>query len=255
LLSKNLDEYFVLFKPKDIVSGDFYWASAVGSPVLLHAQDDKLGVQSMNSHQSTGLHTENAELFFLAVCDSTGHGVPGAFMSLLNTSFINEAITEKHIYDPAQILNHVRTRLISSISKDGQRDGMDGILLCIDKNVDVVTYAAANNNPILISENKIIDFPADKMPIGRGEKEEPFTLHTIPYKKGDMLYLYTDGYADQFGGPKGKKFKYKQLNELLMRCSKEQAGEQKKIIESGFDEWKGALEQVDDVCIIGIRLL
>lgn len=232
LLNKNLSEYFVFFQPKDIVSGDFYW-----STVVEHTE---------SSHKSG--------LFFLAVCDSTGHGVPGAFMSLLNTSFINEAITEKHIYDPALILNHARKRLISSVSKDGQRDGMDGILLCIDRTAGQITYSAANNNPILISENKIFDLAADKMPIGQGEKNESFTTHTVAYKHGDMLYLYTDGYADQFGGPKGKKFKYKPLNELLLANSNNPAKQQKENIVTVFENWKGALEQVDDVCIIGIRL-
>ena len=130
LLKRNLNTHFVLFKPKDIVSGDFYWA------------------------------TEHNNKFYLAVCDCTGHGVPGAFMSLLNIGFLSEAIKEKNIEKPNEVFNYVRTRLIDSISSDGQQDGMDGILLCIDKTLNQISYAAANNEPILVSDNNIIELPA-----------------------------------------------------------------------------------------------
>jgi tetratricopeptide (TPR) repeat protein len=180
LLSQYIPNHFVLFNPKDIVSGDFYWAA------------------------------EHNQKFYLAVCDSTGHGVPGAFMSLLNMGFLSEAIKEKSIEEPHEVLNYVRRRLIDSIGNDGQKDGMDAILICVDRNSEIITYAAANNEPILIRENEVIALPKDRMPVGKGEKDNSFTLHTISAKSGDVLYLYTDGYADQFGGPKGKKYKYKQ---------------------------------------------
>jgi serine phosphatase RsbU (regulator of sigma subunit) len=224
MLNQNLQEHFILFKPKDIVSGDFYWAT---------------------THQNK---------FYLAVCDSTGHGVPGAFMSLLNIGFLSEAINEKNIVKPNEILNYVRKRLIESIGVDGQNDGMDAILVCIDKIENSISYAAANNDPILISYNKLIELPKDKMPVGKGEKADSFTLHTIEYKKGDALYLYTDGFADQFGGPKGKKYKYKQLNELLVKNYNLPISKQMEILDKNFSDWKGDLEQVDDVCVIGIRL-
>lgn len=226
LLNQNLKEHFVLFKPKDIVSGDFYWATK---------KDNK---------------------FYLAVCDSTGHGVPGAFMSLLNISFLNEAITEKNILEPHQILNHVRKRLIENISQEGGQDGMDAILFCFEdhSNSKTITYSAANNAPFLIRGGVIIELPKDKMPVGKGEKTESFTLQHISANKGDVLYLYTDGYADQFGGPKGKKFKYKALNELLLaNCSKEPQ-EQLRMLNQNFSDWRGDLEQVDDVCLIGIKI-
>ncbi len=223
-LNKNLPEHFVYFKPKDIVSGDFYWATL---------KDDR---------------------FYLAVCDSTGHGVPGAFMSLLNISFLNEGITQKIIEQPNEIFNHVRKRLIKNISKEGGKDGMDGILLCIDKKTGQYTYSAAHNKPIVVSDGAIIEYHADKMPIGIGVREDDFTHQVLPLKKGDILYLYTDGYADQFGGPKGKKFKYKQLHEVLLNNSHLSMAEQKKIISSTFDSWKGELEQIDDVCVIGIKI-
>ncbi len=228
LVKNNIPEHFVLFKPKDIVSGDFYWA------------------------------TEHNNMFYIAVCDSTGHGVPGAFMSLLNIGFLNEAVKEKDISKPNEILNYVRKRLIDSIGNDGQQDGMDAILVCFDKINKTITYAAANNEPILISvnnlESEIIELPKDKMPVGKGERIDSFTLQAINIKSGDTLYLYTDGYADQFGGPKGKKFKYKQLNELLLKNSNLSMSIQMEELMNTFMNWKGDLEQVDDVCVIGIKI-
>ena len=143
-IDSHLSQNFVLFKPKDIVSGDFYWA------------------------------TEHNNKFYLAVCDCTGHGVPGAFMSLLNIGFLSEAIKEKNITDPGEIFNYVRKRLIISISSDGQQDGMDGILIRIDKKTNEITYSAANNEPVLVSNNQILELPKDKMPVGKGEKIECF---------------------------------------------------------------------------------
>ncbi len=169
----------ILFKPKDIVSGDFYWANSVV--------------------------TDDLNLFFIASCDSTGHGVPGAFMSLLNTNFINEAINEKRIYEPNKVFNYVRNRLINSISKENQKDGFDGILVCIDKMKNKITYAASNNSPILIKENKdLIKLSCDKMPVGKGEKNKSFNLYVAEMNQNEWLYLYTDCFADQFGGPKAK---------------------------------------------------
>ena len=226
LLTKHLPEHFVLFKPKDIVSGDFYWAA------------------------------EHNGKFYLAVCDSTGHGVPGAFMSLLNIGFLSEAIKEKNIVQPNEVLNYVRTRLIESIGNDGQQDGMDAILICIDRESDAkkVSYAAANNEPILVRENEIMILPKDKMPVGKGVKMDSFKLQFITMEGGDTLYLYTDGYADQFGGPKGKKFKYKQLNDLLLVNSSLSLSEQSEVLVKEFSSWRGNLEQVDDVCVIGIKI-
>jgi serine phosphatase RsbU (regulator of sigma subunit)/Tfp pilus assembly protein PilF len=223
-LNDHIPDNFVLFKPKDIVSGDFYWA------------------------------TEHQNKFYLAVCDSTGHGVPGAFMSLLNIGFLSEAINEKNILEPHEVFNYVRKRLIDGISKEGQKDGFDGILLCIDKKTNAITYTAANNAPIVIRDGNILELAKDKMPVGKGERTESFTTHNIDLHKGDSLYLYTDGYADQFGGPKGKKFLYKRLNELLRTISIEHIHGHGDKLETKFEDWKGPLEQVDDVCIVGIKL-
>ncbi|MBK6986254.1 MAG: serine/threonine-protein phosphatase [Bacteroidetes bacterium] len=201
--------------------------------------------------------TEHNNKFYLAVCDSTGHGVPGAFMSLLNIGFLSEAIKEKNISLPNEIFNYVRKRLTESIGSDGQKDGMDAILICIEAltdNTKKITYAAANNEPILIKNNSIIKLAKDKMPVGQGELIADFTLHTIDYKTGDTLYLYTDGYADQFGGPKGKKFKYKALNDLLESIHHLLMQEQHHQLNQTIANWMGDLEQVDDICIVGIRL-
>ena len=175
-------------------------------------------------------------------------------MSLLNIGFLNEAINDRGIEKPNEIFDFVRTKLIQSVSKEEQKDGFDGILICINVKTREITYSAANNKPVLISDNQIIENSVDKMPVGKGERMEPFKLHTLNAKPGDLLYLYTDGYADQFGGPKGKKFKYRPLNELLLHNAHLPLSEQHTILSNNFIEWRGDLEQVDDVCIMGIRM-
>lgn len=222
-LSSNLPEYFILFQPKDIVSGDFYWASKKG---------DK---------------------FYIAVCDSTGHGIPGAFMSLLNISFLNEAVNEKNIEQPNEILNFVRNRLIVNINKEEQKDGFDGILFCIDHKQKIISYSAANNCPVLIRNNELTELEYDKMPVGISDKTQSFSLHEIHLQPNDTVYLYTDGYADQFGGEKGKKFKYKNLNNLIHNNHHKKMTDQKTILEHEINIWKGDLEQVDDICVMGLR--
>lgn len=225
------ENYFIFFKPKDIVSGDFYWATRVN------------------------------HLFYLAVCDSTGHGVPGAFMSLLNMSFLSEAIKEKAIYEPNKVFNYVRSRLIETISSEGQQDGFDGILICMDSITGAISYAAANNSPMVVINNSSDDqtgilqqLPYDKMPVGKGEKNMDFNLYTIPQPKNKMLYLNTDGYADQFGGPNRKKFRTRQLHEVLLNSNHQTCYRQLITIEKKFMDWKGNLDQIDDVCLIGIKL-
>lgn len=218
------EEFFILFKPKDIVSGDFYWS-------------DKKG-----------------ELFYLAVCDSTGHGVPGAFMSLLNLNFINEAVNEKNIVKPNEIFNYVRQELISHISKEGQSDGFDGTLVCFNKAKKMFSYAVANSKPVLVRKGEVVILASDKMPVGKGEKSDSFTLSEVNYQAGDILYLFSDGYADQFGGANGKKLKYKKFEEIILMAHTASMNEQAAILEQKFNEWKGGLEQVDDVCVIGIKL-
>lgn len=220
----HLPSNFIYFNPKDIVSGDFYWAC---------------------SHRGK---------FYLAVCDCTGHGVPGAFMSLLNMGFLNEAIKEKGIEKPNEIFNYVRAKLIETMNSEEQKDGMDGILLCYDELSEKYQYAAANNEPLLIRNEKIIELKKDKMPVGKGERLADFSTFDLELQKGDELYLYTDGYADQFGGQKGKKFMYKRLNELFLGAWNLSISEKKARVENTFSNWKGNLEQVDDVLVVGIKI-
>jgi serine phosphatase RsbU (regulator of sigma subunit)/rhodanese-related sulfurtransferase len=224
LFKNNLSDYFILFKPKDIVSGDFYWA------------------------------TNRDQKFYLAACDSTGHGVPGAFMSLLNISFLNEAVKERNITSPNEICGYVREKLIENISQDGGQDGMDGVLVSLDKENKKLSFAAAHNAPILIRKGTVIEFEADKMPIGKGERTENFKQQTLDVETGDIFYLYTDGYTDQFGGPKGKKFKYKQMKALLQSICNQPLDEQKKILDGIITNWKGDMEQTDDILIIGFKI-
>jgi|GEM_PF-5760593 len=227
-LNSHLPEHFIYFEPKDIVSGDFYWAASIDS--------------STNKK------------FYFAVCDSTGHGVPGAFMSLLNIGFLSEAVNEKGITKPGAVFDFVRQRLKDNLSREGQRDGFDGVLICMEKESREITYSAANNKPILIRDGNLIELGGDRMPVGMGEKKEYFQTFSFTSQPGDMLYIYTDGFADQFGGPKGKKFKYRHLNEFLLAVNSMPCEMQCEELQKMFHQWKGNLEQVDDVTIVGIKL-
>jgi serine phosphatase RsbU (regulator of sigma subunit) len=211
------------------VSGAFYWAT---------------------SKVASSSNTTNT--FYLAVCDSTGHGVPGAFMSLLNISFLNEAINEKGIEAPNEVFNHVRQRLIENIGQEGAQDGMDATLIKIAGNK--IEYAAAYNAPVVIRKGEIVECGYDKMPIGTGETSEGFTNYKLELEKGDMLYLYTDGFADQFGGEKGKKYKDANLKRLFRAIAKENTQKQNELLAAEMETWILDNEQVDDICIIGIQV-
>ncbi|MGL4599748.1 MAG: PP2C family protein-serine/threonine phosphatase, partial [Bacteroidia bacterium] len=225
LLNHFFADSFVLFQPRDIVSGDFYWIN------------------------------EQENQFSLAVCDSTGHGVPGAFVSLLNLSFVNEAVIEKNMTDPARVFNFARSRLLERLSADSGQDGMDAVLFTFDKKENTLRYSAANIKPILIRAGAIIELEIDKMPVGKSPKEElPFQTYTMPLQSGDLLLAFTDGFADQFGGPKGKKYKYSQLHALLCANAQLPLPELKTILQNSFTDWKGNLEQLDDVLLVGMRI-
>lgn len=229
LLQQHLPEHFVLFSPKDVVSGDFYWAAPV------------------------------SDGFMYITADCTGHGVPGAFMSLLNISKLSQVIHENKVTRPDLVLNAVRTEIIRALSSHDStgenKDGMDAILCKLDVKGMSLEYAAANNAFYIVRNNAIISCKADKMPVGKGHDDaQPFTYNRVALYPGDVIYTLTDGFADQFGGPRGKKFKYKALEELLLSLHHLPMAEQRELLQKTFADWRGLLEQVDDVCIIGVRV-
>jgi serine phosphatase RsbU (regulator of sigma subunit) len=230
LLDDHLGEHFVFFKPKDVVSGDFYWASEL----------------------SNGL-------FALLTADSTGHGVPGALMSILNISCIEKAIEAEKLTEPSEILNHTRTKIIETLKKDGSdeggNDGMDCSLVIFDFKNKRLTYSAANNPVWIVRHKHILEFAPNNMPVGKHAKDSVlFTQHTINLEEGDIVYTFTDGMSDQFGGPHGKKFMKRQLKQLLISISHLPLKEQKEKLIASVDNWKSDLEQVDDITLIGIRI-
>lgn len=228
-------QFFILYKPKDIVSGDFYYAL---------------------SHKHQG---SKKEIFYMSAADCTGHGVPGALMSMMAVSKLNESIIEKNLIHPNEILDSVRKGIIASLNPEGSeeesKDGMDCVLCAFDFEDMKMEFAAANNPLWVVRNGEFIVFQPDKMPVGKSPKEDSaFTLQTFDLKKGDIIYMFTDGYADQFGGEKGKKFKYKQLQDLLLaNCSKSME-QQKQILDKTINDWRGNLEQVDDILLIGVKI-
>ena len=232
-----LPQSFIFFQPRDIVSGDFYWyneAEENGEPVYL-----------------------------LAAADCTGHGVPGAFMSMINSSLLNETVKKKKIIKPSEILNEVRRGIIQSLKQNtksgGQKDGMDIGLVSLRFKGDkiILEYAGANNSMYLIrqgSQSVLEEIDPDSMPVSISDHLRDFTNNEMELQQGDSFYIFTDGYADQFGGSKGKKFKYPPFKELLLSIQDLGMDEQKEILHSTIEKWRGNLEQVDDILIIGVRL-
>jgi ligand-binding sensor domain-containing protein/serine phosphatase RsbU (regulator of sigma subunit) len=220
---------FVMFKPRDVVSGDFYWFG------------------------------EKNDKRLIAAVDCTGHGVPGAFMSMIGNAFLNEIIMERGITAPAKILDELRSMTIKALKQTGvsgqTADGMDISLLCFDDAQQTVEYAGANNPLWMIRNNDLTEIKGDKQPIGYHKGTvQPFSSHTIPYHPGDCFYIFTDGYADQFGGDKGKKFKYKPMQELLLAINSKPMLQQEQVLNATIEEWRGNLEQVDDILVIGVRV-
>ncbi len=233
ILKKHFNDAFVFYRPRDIVSGDFWWC------------------------------TEKDGKFLLAAADCTGHGVPGGFMSVMSAAFLSEIINEKAVTDPAQVLTLLRQKVISSLKQAHEqnadtsevKDGMDISLAAFSVNNSKLDLACANNPVWLVRNKEVTIFNPDKFPVGIHHNElMPFTPLQGDLKSGDMIYLFTDGYADQFGGKEGKKYKYKQFREDLIAVSHLPCDEQRKMMEQKFDEWSGSNEQVDDVLLIGIRV-
>ncbi|MCB0400909.1 MAG: serine/threonine-protein phosphatase [Flavobacteriales bacterium] len=227
-LNKILPNSFVYYRPKDIVAGDFYWLQEVDDHILFSA------------------------------ADCTGHGVPGAMVSVVCNNSMNQAVKEFGIRQPSLILEKTRELVIETFSKsiDNVQDGMDLALCSLNLNTKVLQYAGAHNPLWIIRKDsdEIEEVKADKLPVGNYAHMTSFTNHHIQLHEGDAIYLFSDGYVDQFGGEKGKKFKTTQFKSLLLSIRGLSMDEQKDALDAAFISWKGNLEQVDDVCIIGVKV-
>lgn len=224
---------FVLFKPKDIVSGDFYWIY------------------------------DSEKYVYYVTADCTGHGVPGGFMTMLGLSFLEEIIVGQLITSPEIILNIMRDKIIASLNQSGTAENKDGMDICVcrlNKITYVLEFSSANNNLYVVTNSssqelkELVEYKANRQPCGQHIVIKPFTLTTIQLQKGDCIYTFTDGYADQFGGEKGKKFRYKNFEKLLLENSNLPCSTQKQILDSTINEWRGSHEQVDDILVIGVRI-
>lgn len=236
MLDQHLKHYYIYFNPKEKVSGDFYWCSVLPNNKVL-----------------------------IACADSTGHGVPGAIMSMMNMNSLKESVKEG-LEQPNDVLNHTRSIIIETLANDGTteggKDGMDCALLCFDFKHNKLQFALANNPLWLIRNGELMEYLPDKMPVGRHDKQEqPFTNHEIELIKGDWIIALTDGYPDQFGGNNalqqkagGKKFKYSNLKKLILACSQDSPELIKEKLHVVFEQWRGEMEQTDDVCIIGVKI-
>ena len=231
LWNNILPQSFVFYQPKDILSGDFYWIE------------------------------ETTEHIFIAAADCTGHGVPGALMSIVNYNLLNRAVLEHGLTNAGAILDSVNKYLTLSLHQTYQesavRDGMDVSLCVINKKTKKMDFAGAFNSIYLIRNNAIQEFIPDKQPVGAFIEDniKPFTSQSFQLLENDVVYMFTDGYADQFGGPKGKKYKYKQLQHLLLSSYTKPFDEQNQIFKSAINDWKGSLEQVDDILLLGYKII
>jgi serine phosphatase RsbU (regulator of sigma subunit)/HAMP domain-containing protein len=230
IVKKLLPDSFILYKPKDIVSGDFYWIEKKGK-----------------------------KIFFSAV-DCTGHGVPGAFMSIVGYNILKHIVNKLNELEPATILNYlnngVSETLHQGLDENTTRDGMDIALCSIDFEKNEIEYAGAYNPMYIIRNNELIEIKADKFPIGMyiGENQKYYTNNKFNLEKGDTVYIFSDGYVDQFGGDKGKKFMAKQFRQTLLDIQSLSMAQQKQHLDSTIEKWKGSQEQVDDILVIGVRV-
>lgn len=225
LIKQTFDDHFIIYLPKDIVAGDFYW---------IERKEEKV---------------------YFSAADCTGHGVPGALVSVMCSNTLNKALIESENGAPGDILDKTASILESRLksSKETVDDGMDLSLCCYDTHSGLLSVAGANNPIYVIKNGELIEIKGDKQPIGSYENRQAFSTHEVSISKGDLVYSFTDGYADQFGGPKGKKLRYNVFKELLVDSASSSLEEQKNRLIKYFNDWKGEEEQVDDVCIIGIR--
>ena len=228
-LNQMLPDHFILYQPRDIVSGDFYWITEINERVLC------------------------------VVADCTGHGVPGAFMSMLGVAFLNEIISRNPNIEANEMLNELRKHVINSLHQKGKlggsQDGMDLAAVFIDKKRKEIQYAGANNPLFLFRDGELLEYKADKMPIGIHENaRKSFTNHTFKFKSKDVVYTFSDGFPDQFGGPKGKKFMIKNFKTALSELHSKPMKDQKIALQKILDDWMTDVKQIDDIIVMGIRL-
>ncbi len=231
LVKQLLPDSFIFYRPKDIVAGDFYWLENFRGKI------------------------------FLAVADCTGHGVPGAMVSIVCSNALTRCVKEFGIDSPGEILDKVREIVLSTFerSESAVNDGMDIGLVSLETRENnpekmFIRFSGANNSLWIVRNHELIVLKADHQPVGSFDQSSNFTTHEFELQKGDCIYLGTDGYADQFGGEKGKKFKTANIKTLLISNSDRPSEEQSQVLEMTFDKWKGNLEQVDDVCVMGVRI-
>jgi serine phosphatase RsbU (regulator of sigma subunit) len=240
LVKEYLPDSFILYKPKDVVAGDFYWMETVVK----------------RSHSLS----EGESVILFASADCTGHGVPGAMVSVVCNNGLNRSVREHGLTDPGKILDKTREIVISEFEKSEEdvKDGMDISLVALthvgtDGHLSL-QWAGANNPLWIIRNGEVLEAKPDKQPIGKYADPKPFTTHTIDLQKGDAIYIFTDGFQDQFGGEKGKKYKAANLKQLLLSIQHETMDRQRELLAEAFESWRGELEQVDDVCIIGVKV-
>jgi len=225
-----LPEHFILFKPRDIVSGDFYWMTEKNSKIIV------------------------------AAADCTGHGVPGAFMSMLGISFLNEIVNVRDETKPNLILNHLRDSIKSTLSQTGKegesKDGMDISLCTIDLKSRKIEFAGAYNPLYLIRNGELIETKADKMPVGiHMVEKDSFTYNELTFEKDDCIYMFSDGYVSQFGGDNGRTYKSVPFKKLLAIIAEKPMEKQYEMLDQEFEEWRGYNAQVDDILVIGIKFV
>ncbi|NNM94218.1 MAG: SpoIIE family protein phosphatase [Bacteroidia bacterium] len=241
-MQKAFKDMFVLYIPKDIVSGDFYWYA------------------SLHTTNSTDLAAANTPMDIVASVDCTGHGVPGAFMSLVGYTLLNQTVNMPDVNTPADVIDFMHRELVNTLNKKKDEivinDGMDMSVCAIDQVNNKLIFAGANHELFHVRNGKLEIINGDKQAIGIQsiENYKPYTNHSLDLQKGDTIYLFTDGFQDQFGGEKNKKYRGAKLREFLMAIQHKSMPEQKELLKQEFDSWKGINEQVDDVLIIGIRL-
>ena len=225
-INSCLADNFIIYKPKAVVAGDFYWFDRIGNTILF------------------------------AAADCTGHGVPGAMVSVVCHNALNRCVHEFGLMQPNLILDKARSLIIETFQRSGEqvKDGMDIALCALNVRVNELEFSGANNGLYVVRNGKLSELKGDRQPVGKFEKVQPFSLHKMKLERGDILYLSTDGFADQFGGVKGKKYKYLAFKSFLSNLYKENLSTQAEKIDHEFEKWRGSLEQVDDVCVIGVRI-